>query len=218
MTTKNKTAALIAILLTTPVTAADFKWWADGKTGGQINLTTSGGTTRTALPSNPTGAQAVRSGNTQAPTVVVQAVASLPIKAVGDTCTASGTTTANEGTAITADRTMLLTCQSGKWAKDSGGPSGLPVEFMGSYQKFTKFIRCIYNGWYSNVFMLYRGPRPDIGDNNMIYMWPAGSPVGSVTIQFDSNTGAYTAQNYAGNFDCVGQHFDTLVASGRSYN
>lgn len=112
MTTKNKTAALIAILLTTPATAADFKWWADGKTGGQINLTTSGGTTRTALPSNPTGAQAVRSGNTQAPTVVVQAVASLPIKAVGDTCTASGTTTANEGTAITADRTMLLTWQS----------------------------------------------------------------------------------------------------------
>lgn len=96
---------------------ADFKWWATGQTSGQINLTTASGTQRTNLPSNPTGAQTVRSANTQAPTVIVQATASLPIKVVGDACTAttsgiSPNQTAGEGTAITSDRTTLLSCQS----------------------------------------------------------------------------------------------------------
>lgn len=101
---------------------ADFKWWATGQTSGQINLTNASGVQRQNLPSNPTGAQAVRSANTQAPTVIVQATQSLPVKNIGDTCTqtTSGTApnqSAAEGTAITADRIMLLTCNAatGVW-------------------------------------------------------------------------------------------------------
>ncbi len=100
----------------------DFKWWATGQTSGQINLTNASGVQRQNLPSNPTGAQAVRSANTQAPTVIVQATQSLPVKNIGDTCTqtTSGTApnqSAAEGTAITPDRIMLLTCNAatGVW-------------------------------------------------------------------------------------------------------
>ena len=73
---------------------------------------------------NPSGAiaKANQVAATQPPTVIVQATASLPIKAVGDACTASTSGSspnqaADEGTAITADRASLLTCQSGTWAK-----------------------------------------------------------------------------------------------------
>ena len=71
---------------------------------------------------NPTGAttKTTQSVATQPPTVIVQATASLPIKAIGDGCTSSTSggypnQTAGEGTAILADRTALLTCQSGVW-------------------------------------------------------------------------------------------------------
>lgn len=118
-TVKTNAIAAFAIALsiaaaTFPAHAgADFKWWATGQTSGQINLTNASGTQRQSLPSNPTGAQTVRSANTQAPTVVVQATNSLPIKSIGDTCTPTGSpTTAAEGTAITADRIMLLTCNA----------------------------------------------------------------------------------------------------------
>lgn len=122
---------LIATIVSTLTIAAapvavhagpDFKWWATGQTSGQINLTNASGVQRQNLPSNPTGAQAVRSANTQAPTVIVQATQSLPVKNIGDTCTqtTSGTApnqSAAEGTAITPDRIMLLTCNAatGVW-------------------------------------------------------------------------------------------------------
>lgn len=127
----NKFRQLIATIVSTLTIAAaplaahagpDFKWWATGQTSGQINLINASGVQRQNLPSNPTGAQAVRSANTQAPTVIVQATQSLPVKNIGDTCTqtTSGTApnqSAAEGTAITADRIMLLTCNAatGVW-------------------------------------------------------------------------------------------------------
>ena len=77
-----------------------------------------------AAAQNPTGAVAKASQNaaTQPPTVIVQATASLPIKTIGEACTAmtsgaSPNQTADEGTAITADRSSLLTCQGGVWGK-----------------------------------------------------------------------------------------------------
>lgn len=122
--------ALVVVFPQLPASASDLKWWATSApykaTNGQITLPNASGTSRT-LQTNPTGANvSTRTANTQAPTVVVQATASMPIKAVGDTCTAvtSGTSpnqTADENHAITADRTSLLTCQSGAWAKPSGG-------------------------------------------------------------------------------------------------
>lgn len=127
-------ALLLSLAICIPPTpaayAADMQWWStsspNAAPNGSITLKNASGASRTII-SNPTGANlSTRSANTQAPTVVVQATASLPIKAVGDACTAStsGTApnqTAGEGTAITADRSMLLTCQSGVWAKQGSG-------------------------------------------------------------------------------------------------
>lgn len=62
---------------------------------------------------------------------VVPITATLPIKAVGDSCTelnlgtaANPNLIAAEGVAITADRASLLTCQSGVWAANGGGGGG----------------------------------------------------------------------------------------------
>jgi hypothetical protein len=75
---------------------------------------------------NPAGAVAKvsQSAVTQPPTVIVQATASLPIKTAGSTCVSNTTgtapnQTAGEGTAILADRTNLLTCQSGLWTRSA---------------------------------------------------------------------------------------------------
>lgn len=90
---------------------------------------------------NATGAvaKASQSAVTQPPTIIVQATAALPIKAVGDTCAASTSgaapsQTSGEGIAILADRSSLLTCQSGVWtiSKSSSASSsamGLPSYF-----------------------------------------------------------------------------------------
>lgn len=135
-TAKNTVIALALLpLLTAPTTAADFKWWHTTapdapNTNGSITLPT--GTGSRTLTKNPTSAvlQATRSTNSQPPTILVQATASLPVKVEGSACTAatSGTApnqTADEGTAITADRSVLLSCQSGVWAKQSSGGSGI---------------------------------------------------------------------------------------------
>ena len=85
---------------------------------GQITLTDSLGNSTTAISNPTTNISTSQSYVTQPPVVIVQATATLPIHAVGDVCTAttSGTSpsqSAGEGTAITLDRTSLLTCQSG---------------------------------------------------------------------------------------------------------
>lgn len=132
------TISLIA--LTTPALAAG-QWYQDvyGTTNynGQVTLTDSSGNS-VATSSNPTGANVnpTQSSSVQPPVVIVQATASLPIKAVGDACTASTTGTApnqsaGEGTAITADRTLLLSCQSGSWAKQAGVGSGAIMYLQG---------------------------------------------------------------------------------------
>ncbi len=124
--------ALIVVLASLSSSASDLKWWATSApyqaTNGQITLTNASGTTRT-LQTNPTGAYvSTRTANTQAPTVVVQATASIPIKAVGAPCVTSNSSDnlyAQENHAITSDRTSLLTCQSGVWTKSgSGGDHG----------------------------------------------------------------------------------------------
>lgn len=104
-------------------------WAAGAQTNnGAIVLKSTNGSTTYSGTQNPTGAVAKvnQTAATQPPTVIVQATASLPIKAVGDACsqTTSGTSpnqSADEGTAITADRSLILSCQSGTWGKSAGG-------------------------------------------------------------------------------------------------
>lgn len=81
---------------------------------------------------------------------VIPITATLPIKAVGNSCSelTLGTTAypnliASEGIAITADRTSLLTCQSGQWKKSSGvsgGNCGTSGVFGGSPRY--RFVKC----------------------------------------------------------------------------
>jgi len=104
---------------------ADGQWvWETGKqtTNGAITLKSASGGGSYSGTRNPTGAVAKmnQSAATQPPTVIIQATATLSIKTVGDACTVntSGTNpnqSAAEGTAITLDRTLILTCQSGVW-------------------------------------------------------------------------------------------------------
>lgn len=118
-------SAAVAALLVAAVPAGAQPAWAHQAPGFQSNGAIAvkslaggayGGT------ENPAGAvaKANQSAVTQPPTVIIQATASLPIKGVGDPCTSSTTgtaaaPTAAEGTAILADRSALLTCQSGVW-------------------------------------------------------------------------------------------------------
>lgn len=112
-----------ALALTTTISTATPRWtWEAGKqtNNGSITVKSTSGSTTYSGTQNPTGAvaKANQTAVTQPPTVIVQATASLPVKAVGDACTSvtTGTapnTMADERTAITADRTLLLTCQSG---------------------------------------------------------------------------------------------------------
>lgn len=110
------------------------QWWQQVYTpnsNGQVTLKDENNINVTAI-TNPTSAKVKLGANTstQSPTIVIQATASLPIKAVGEACTAntSGTNPnqlASEGTAITADRSSLLSCQSGAWlAMSNTCPAG----------------------------------------------------------------------------------------------
>lgn len=88
---------------------------------------------------------------------VVPITATLPIKAVGDSCTELNLgTTANpnliaaEGVAITADRASLLTCQVGVWKKQASNAKVLqetPEQYVGrmtwpGYWNSSWFISC----------------------------------------------------------------------------
>lgn len=91
---------------------------------GSVQIKSTNGTTTYNAVQNPTGAVAKinQSALTQPSTLIFQATASLPIKNAGDVCTASTSGTApnqsaDEGTAITADRSTLLSCQSGVWKR-----------------------------------------------------------------------------------------------------
>ncbi|MEM8519091.1 hypothetical protein, partial [Janthinobacterium sp. CAN_S7] len=113
--------ALVSHTLLTNATAAP-QWWQQvypTNSNSQITLKDENNNNVTAI-TNPTAAKVKLSANTntQPPSIIIQATASLPIKVVGDPCTASTTgsnpnQTANEGAAITADRSLLLSCQSG---------------------------------------------------------------------------------------------------------
>lgn len=133
--------ALIVSVISLPVVAAGPQWtWEAGKqtNNGAITLKSTNGSTTYASTQNPTGAVVKTNQNavTQPPMVIVQATASLPVKAVGDACTASTSgsapnQTAGEGTAITIARDMLLTCQSGQWkAQASSGGGSTPLYLM----------------------------------------------------------------------------------------
>lgn len=113
-------AFISAVIPVLAFAAQDWAWNTQSGYTGQVDLGTSGSV---ASLSTMTSGSANIAGNgaVQPPLVVnVQAgaTASLPIKNIGDACTSttSGTApnqTADEGTAITADRSSLLTCQSG---------------------------------------------------------------------------------------------------------
>lgn len=112
---KKIAAATIFAFLIVPAQAQ--KWaWEDGKQSidGKIELT---GQT---LLQNPTVASAMVNASTSTqPPAIIKGSVSLPIKAEGDPCTPSGTEEADEGIAITVDRSLLLSCQSGTWAKQA---------------------------------------------------------------------------------------------------
>ncbi|CAG0975740.1 hypothetical protein RHDC4_01571 [Rhodocyclaceae bacterium] len=106
---------LLSVSLTAP--AAGPQWWQQiysSNTNSQITLKDQNNTSVTAI-TNPTAAsvQLNSNTNTQPPTVVVQASASLPVVAIGSACT-FGTSTA---ALSSADRLTLLTCNSSNlWA------------------------------------------------------------------------------------------------------
>lgn len=100
-----------------------------------------------SMTANPTASAARSNQNaaTQPPTVLVLPNAQLPIKSAGDSCASetSGTSpsqTANEGTAITLDRKMLLSCQDGRWGNIKNG-SGSLIEPSCPYS--TNFPACV---------------------------------------------------------------------------
>lgn len=105
---------------------------------GAITVKSVSGATTYNVTQNPTGAVAKLDQNsaTQPATIVVQATATLPIRAEGDPCTqaTSGVSPnqfADEGQAITADRTKILTCRSGVWTASSGLSSVMSVSSGG---------------------------------------------------------------------------------------
>ena len=124
---KRKLRLLLLLAVCEQAAAMTPQWtWEAGKqaNNGAITIKATSGSTTYSGTQNPTGAVAKTSQSavTQPPTVIVQATASLPIKAPGDSCSAttSGTApnqTAGEGTAITVDRTLLLSCQSGSGSR-----------------------------------------------------------------------------------------------------
>lgn len=127
---KRSLKLLVLLALSQQALAMGPQWtWEAGKqtNNGAITVKSTNGSTTYAGTQNPTGAVAKVNQNavTQPPTVIVQATASLPIKVAGDPCTASTSGSspqmADEGTAILADRSLLLTCQSGSWQSASGG-------------------------------------------------------------------------------------------------
>jgi len=116
------------------------KWtWEAGKqsSNGAITVKSTNGSTSYSGTQNPTGAVAKtnQTAVTQPPTVIVQATSSMPVHTVGDACTAStsGTApnqTADEGIAVSLDRTSILSCQSGMYAT-AGAASN--VKYGGAY-------------------------------------------------------------------------------------
>ena len=115
---KQFTALVLALTYMTSVLAGPQWTWEAGKqtTNGAITVKSASGGGTYSATQNPTGAVAKTNQNavTQAPTVIVQATASLPIHVAGDACTAADSGgSATEGVAITEDRTLLLSCQSG---------------------------------------------------------------------------------------------------------
>jgi len=119
--------SIVALLLGSVHAVAGPQWvWEAGKqtTNGAITLKSASGGGSYNGTRNPTGAVAKvnQSASTQPPTIIIQATASLPIHAAGDACTAADVSSAaGEGIAITEDRTLLLSCQSGSWAKAVAG-------------------------------------------------------------------------------------------------
>lgn len=137
------------MLLIYSQTVSAQQWvWDTGKqnNNGSINIKSVTGGAVYAGTQNPTGAAAKlnQTAVTQPPTVVL-ATASLPIRAVGDTCVAKTTGSASdqvadEGTAITADRAALLTCQSGKWGKSQSTSGSVSLTSLESYKGKTTVV------------------------------------------------------------------------------
>ena len=157
-------SVLLAISFNSSGSLAAGQWaWEAGKqsSNGAVTVKSISGSSSYTGVQNPTGAVAKinQTAVTQPPTVVVQATASLPIrKEYNETnkaatpnchstdpavlnspnsclCTMSGTSTANEGIAITSDRTTLLTCQSEAIAGancDAAGIGAKAVEKSGT--------------------------------------------------------------------------------------
>lgn len=124
-----KLVTFILLSLGSAAYAAGPQWAYDtGKQtqNGAIIVKSVNGSTTYASTQNPTGAVAKTNQNatTQPPSVMIMATATLPIKVEGSVCNpvSSGVSPnemADEGIAITADRSVLLSCQSGVWGKQT---------------------------------------------------------------------------------------------------
>jgi len=150
--------ATILIILSFSAKAAG-QWYQDvyGTTNynGQLTLTSPSGSS-VSSSSNPTGSNVnlTQTASVQPPVVLVQATTTLPIKSIGDACTATTTgsypnQTATESIAITADRSTLLSCQNGVY-RPSTGDSGAKawVNFDGTNCPGNWCaIRSSYNVW-----------------------------------------------------------------------
>ena len=159
-----------------------------------------------AATQNPTGAVAKANQNaaTQPPTVVVQATSSLPIVIEGDTCNSSSDTAG-----ITADRTVMLTCQSNSWQRPAGAILG--VSAITSKTRYTKALTysCTYGGTTYTNFQRYR-----ITTAGRLYYESSdycSAPAGTIVQTFDRGTVAMqTGVGYGVN---IGSNWWALVST-----
>jgi hypothetical protein len=116
---------------------------------------------------------------------IVPITATLPIKAVGDSCaelnlgtTANPNLVAAEGVAITADRSVLLTCQSGVWAKQISSRGLYSCESGTAVNWWTVCVERATGQIFSSYSAVNKGTRVMTG-------WP--SDWASGLVDFDCN-------------------------------
>lgn len=184
-----KIAQIVVLLAAaTTVDAASPQWYQDVygtvNFNGQVTLKDANGSSVSAA-SNPTGGNvtATQASSVQPPVVVVQATATLPIHAIGDACTASTTGIApnqidGEGISITLDRTSLLTCQSGVWAKQSANGVSLSSSWNTLFNGHCTANLCYSataNGFVVNIATFSAYPLPDV--NPASFSFPVSTTI-----------------------------------------
>jgi hypothetical protein len=203
-------AFLLAIttLLPLSVKAADLKWWhtssPNAAPNGQIVLKNGSGAART-LAANPTGASlSKRTANTQPPTVIVQATATLPVVTINTPCDSTVDTAG-----ISADRKIVLTCQANVWKAD---PAVTTLQVNGVV---TEGSACTPNGLVGRdgtglILSCQSG------------IWIAGRYGGPYLVQNVRTEGVwasycYTLNPYSGGCSCPGGYTPSMTSYGTEF-